>query len=114
MSGSYFATNWQSDDLALWHLDQRINDRGMPIDVELAQAGARQAVAEKERLTTRFKELTGGLGPTQRAKIQDFMNARYGLVLTSTAGEVTKPLLQDPNTPDELTTKPAPRSMPRC
>ena len=87
--------NWQSDDIAMWHLDQRINDRGFAVDIELAEAGAQAAIDEKEYLNTRFAVLTGGLQPTQRAKVQEFINTTYGLSLGSTAKPVLVPLAAD-------------------
>ena len=87
--------NWQPDDIAMWHLDQCINDRGFAVDIELAEAGARAAIEEKTYLNTRFAELTGGLRPTQRAKVQEFINTTYGLSLESTAKPVMAPLAAD-------------------
>ena len=94
--------NWQSDDIAMWHLDQRINDRGFAVDIELAEAGARAAIEEKEYLNTRFAVLTGGLQPTQRAKVQEFINTTYGLSLDSTAKPSITPLLDDVAMPESL------------
>ena len=35
--------NYRGAELALWHLDQRINDRGMAVDLDLAHAAIRAA-----------------------------------------------------------------------
>ena len=118
--------NWKPDDVAMWHLDQRINDRGFKVDVELAEAGARAAETEKASLEKRFRELTGGLhptrdagrdatsryaalaaragglAPTQRAKVQEFINVNYGLDLDATAKHVMQPIADDDSLPDEL------------
>lgn len=93
--------NWKADDIAMWHLDQKINDRGFKVDVALAQAGALAAEKEKASLESRFRELTG-LAPTQRAKVQEFINANYGLDLDATAKHVMQPIADDDSLPDEL------------
>lgn len=94
--------NWSPRDVALWHLDQRINSRGFYADGELAAAGARAATAEKALLASRFAELTGGLAPTQRAKVQEFINTKFGLSLTSTAKPAVEPLVKDTSKPADL------------
>ena len=94
--------NWQPDDIAMWHLDQRINDRGFAVDIELAEAGARAATEEKTYLNTRFAELTGGLQPTQRAKVQEFINTMYALGIESTAKPVMEPIAADETQPPAL------------
>ena len=94
--------NWSPRDVALWHLDQRINSRGFYADGELAAAGARAATTEKALLASRFAELTGGLAPTQRAKVQEFINTKFGLSLTSTAKPAVEPLVKDKSKPAEL------------
>lgn len=94
--------NWSPRDVALWHLDQRINSRGFYADGELAAAGARAAATEKAMLASRFAELTGGLAPTQRAKVQEFINTKFVLSLTSTAKPAVEPLVKDKSKPAEL------------
>lgn len=94
--------NWQPDDIAMWHLDQKINDRGFAVDMDLARAGAQAATDEKTYLNTRFAVLTNGLQPTQRAKVQEFINTTYGLSLDSTAKPSITPLLDDVAQPESL------------
>lgn len=94
--------NWSPRDVALWHLDQRINSRGFYADGELAAAGARAATTEKALLASRFAELTGGLAPTQRAKVQEFINTKFGMSLTSTAKPAVEPLVKDKSKPADL------------
>lgn len=94
------AWNWQPRDLALWHLSERINDRGMQIDRELCAAGAVAAVAEKDRLRAEFVTLTNAhpieptpTAPSQRDKFRAYLNARFGLALADTKKETFQPLL---------------------
>lgn len=57
-----------------WILDQKINQRGILIDRGFVKAC--QNVLEQVRtpMTERFKELTGGIAPTQREKILNWVN----------------------------------------
>lgn len=94
--------NWQASDVADYHLDQRINDRGFCVDTELAVAGARAAITEKGTLHRRFAELTGGLAPTRRAAVQQFIASKYGLHLEATAKHIIEPMVADGRLPAEL------------
>ena len=91
--------NWDSTAVAEWHCDQRINERGFYADRELTQAGIRAATAEKLRIGTRFRELTGGVvdRPSQRAQFMDFLNTRFGLHLDNTRGDTFQQELKNPN-----------------
>lgn len=46
--------NYQGDELALWHLDQKINDRGVYIDLDLAH-GALAASTKNRRYCARVR-----------------------------------------------------------
>ena len=94
--------NWEETTIAEWHLDQKINDRGFKVDMELALAGAAAAIEEKERITIRFAELTGGLTPGQHAKVLQYLNEEYYLGLDSAAKEILIPLTKDESLPPEL------------
>lgn len=47
-------------ELSLWHLDQKINDRGFCVDTELATGATHAAEKEKTRLKTKVSEVTMG------------------------------------------------------
>lgn len=47
-------------ELDLWHLSEHINDRGLPIDRELAQAAIKLTDIELDRLNAEVYELTDG------------------------------------------------------
>jgi DNA polymerase len=59
----------------LWHLDQRINDRGIAVDVSLAHAALRAFERTSRSLAVRSGRLTGGAvgSLTQRAKLLDYL-----------------------------------------
>lgn len=71
---TYQATGGLGMERKVWEVDQRINQRGIKIDVEFVHAC--QNVLEQVRIpmTAEFKQLTGGISPTQRAKILDWVN----------------------------------------
>lgn len=94
--------NWDAEDIALYHLDQRINDRGFCADLELAMAGSAASEREKTTLRKRFAELTDGLRPSQRGQVQAFINGRWGLGLTSTAKHIMQPIADGDAHPPDL------------
>ncbi len=47
------------EELALWHLDQRINDRGVLVDTELADAAVELVEREQKRLDKEMRRITG-------------------------------------------------------
>lgn len=87
--------NWNASAIAEWHCDQRINERGIFIDRELARAGVHAAVSEKARIGQRFREITGGLNPGQRDKVKDFVLERYHVALDNTTKDTFTQLLKD-------------------
>ncbi|WP_313330719.1 DNA polymerase I [Comamonas sp.] len=95
--------NWDSSAVAEWHLDQRMNVRGFRVDQDLTRAGAQAAVAEKERIATRFSELSHGeFTPSQRAKFQAYLSARLGVELDNTQSGTFKVMLRDPDLPADV------------
>lgn len=95
--------NWDASAIAEWHLDQRINERGFQVDTELTKAGARAAIVEKERIATRFAELTNGaFRPSQRALFQAYLNERLGKNLDNTQSGTLQILLRDKTLPADV------------
>ena len=98
--------NYTGRELALWHLDQRINDRGVGVDVELVDAAIRTAEREKQRLALRTQELTGydaetGQGvasATQRDKLLEHILLEHGVALPDMTADTLERRLED----DEL------------
>lgn len=97
------APKWNYPDnateLALWHLDQTINDRGVAVDLELAQ-GAVAAVAQAQgELALEVQELTGGAvrAATQRDALLAHLLEAYGVLLDDLRGSTVERLLGDPD-----------------
>ena len=62
-----------------WLISERINDRGMKVDLELARYAERYASAEKEELGARLSELTDGAVTkvTQSARLVKFLKEEF-------------------------------------
>lgn len=90
--------NWDASAIAEWHCDQRINERGFQVDVELTRAGAAAALAEKERIGTRFRQLTRGIveRPSQREQFKEFVNIEFGIALEDTTKDTFQQMRKDP------------------
>jgi len=72
-------TAWRVD-VAVRKADYAINRRGVPIDVDLCRAAIELSDRVKRRELARFAELTGGLAPTQTAKLLAFLRGNGVLV----------------------------------
>lgn len=70
--------NYRGRELALWHLDQKINNAGLPIDTELVDAAFVVIDCALESLNERTRELTdGALANTKsRAKVLAWLEER--------------------------------------
>lgn len=95
--------NYCDGELALYHQDQRINDRGFAVDLALAKAAKAMSATAREKLDARIFELTEGRVNklTQRDRMLDEIDVLEALtkddVKTALAGEldpVTRELLE--------------------
>ena len=66
---------------ALWVADQRVNDRGIAVDRDLAQSAIRAFERTCRALAARISDLTGGVvtSATQRQKMIDFLREAEGM-----------------------------------
>ena len=97
------AWNWDASAVAEWHLDQRINERGFQVDQELTRAGARAAITEKERIASRFAELSNGaFRPSQRELFREYLSQRLGTPLDNTQSGTFQVMLRDPAVPADV------------
>ena len=79
----------------LWILDQKINDRGVAVDLELARAALRAAARAGADLADRAKAATGGVvgSLTQRDKLMAYLASEYDYIPQDmTKGTVTAAL----------------------
>lgn len=94
--------NYRGEELALWHLDQRINDRGVQMDVELARAAIEATEREKDRLAERTLALTDGHveKATQRDALLAYILAAHDIELPDLQTSTVEKLLDtDPDLP---------------
>lgn len=96
--------NYHGDDLKLWHLDQRINDRGIPVDVDLAVAAMNAVEVEQERLANRAQALTDGeiQAATQRDAMLAYSLKTFGVHMADMRGSTIESKLNDPELPPAL------------
>ncbi len=75
--------NYKGEELALWHLDQRINDRGVLVDIDLAEAAIVASERAKAELARRTEEITNGgvQASTQRDALLRHLLSEYGIAL---------------------------------
>jgi DNA polymerase len=57
----------------LWILDQTINERGIPVDMQFVHKAKTLADKERERLTEELRELTGCENPNSRNQMLQFL-----------------------------------------
>ena len=88
-----------SEHLA-YMVDQRINDRGVSIDRELARAAALRAVSEKDSLVRAFEQ-KNGFSPTQREKFLSWAKKR-GVKLFDTRATTMKLAMLRKDFPEEV------------
>lgn len=96
--------NYQGRELSLWRLDQRINDRGFRVDVELARSAVAAISQEQRRLKDRAWALTGGEVESTRKRDQllEHILADYGIVLKDLKKDTLERLIEDPELDDWL------------
>lgn len=92
--------NWQPRDIAAWHYDQRINDRGFQVDTELAEAAVKACAVAARDNADRTSELTDGRVErvTQRDRLKEFL-AEHGVDLPDMTKSTLERRIDDPNLP---------------
>ena len=86
----------------IWLLDQKINLRGVPVDLESVDAIVALIAEREEHLRGQFAKLTNGevSGPKSYVKLKEWINAQVPWAnLTSVDKTATEELLKDPRLP---------------
>lgn len=81
---------------ALWLLDQKVNDRGMPVDVLFVEKMYRLATRAKEESKLNFEKMTGVLNANSPAQIKKWA-ATQGYPYPSLNKDTVASALKDPN-----------------
>lgn len=89
--------NYRGAELELWHLDQRINDRGFLVDLDLANAAIKSVEQVQAGLAVRAQDLTNGevQAATQRDAVLLHILSEYGIDLADLQSATVKTLLKD-------------------
>lgn len=92
------------DELALWHLDQKINDRGFAVDLALARAAIEAVAVEQTRLKREVSEATNGLvsSPSKRDQLLTFILSEYGVQLPDMKADTLRRRAEDPELPEAV------------
>lgn len=98
---------------SFWHLDQRMNERGVAVDLKLAEGAVDATTRAKARLAARTKKLSK-LNPelleetesalettTQVAKLRAYM-AEFGVDLPDLKADTVERRLEDESLPDHI------------
>ncbi|PHM39298.1 DNA polymerase I [Xenorhabdus mauleonii] len=93
--------NYQGDELALWHRDQRINDRGVCMDIQLAKAAVDAVEQEQKQLAKRTQRLTDGevQAATQRDAMLRHITTAFGVDLPDMQKSTLERRIADPDLP---------------
>jgi DNA polymerase len=89
-------------ELAIWHLDQHINDRGVAVDLDLAGAAIEAVAIEQKRLKHEIHEATDGLvhSASKRDQLLAFICAEYGVDLPDLKADTLRRRIEDPDLPE--------------
>lgn len=69
------------DEKALYALDQRINDRGVLVDMQLVDNAVRMDTIYKARLNVEAQQITGLSNPNSATQLREWLGERTGLQL---------------------------------
>lgn len=67
----------------LWTLDQRMNDRGVSLDMDLVEKIIKYDAIYQDRLMSKAREITGMDNPNSVAQLKDWYRKQYGMTLNS-------------------------------
>ena len=92
-------------ELAVWHLDQKINDRGFQIDMSFVDAAIKAVELNKAYADSTIFEATGGEveDTGSRVDLLKYIQKVYGISLASLATDSIEKLLRD-SIPEEMKT----------
>ena len=96
--------NYTGFEKQLWDLDQKINERGIKIDVSFAEAAVRAIKRAQESLAAQTSDLTLGLveTTTKRDKLLGHILAAYGVELPDMQASTLEHRMEDPELPPEV------------
>ncbi|QCW21950.1 DNA polymerase I [Caulobacter phage Jess A] len=96
--------NFDTSERQLWELDQKINDRGFKVDMDLVDAAIETIAREKDRLKVEIQTLTKGEleKASKRDELLGYIFAEFGVYLPDLKKDTLERRLEDPEVPDAL------------
>lgn len=96
--------NYTGEELALWHLDQKINDRGFQVDVDFAKGAIEAVTREQKRLAKEVQDRTDNTvqSANQRDALLAHILEQYGVDLPDMTAATLERRANDPDLPVEL------------
>ena len=87
----------------MWHLDQRMNDRGVAVDLQLAQGAVEATTLAKKLMGDRTEELTDGAveRATQVQRLRAYC-AEHGVYLPDLTADTVERRLEDESLPEHI------------
>lgn len=102
----YQCPTWNDSkfELDLWKLDQKINRRGIAVDVEFARQAVRACKEEQARNADKTRQLTEETvdRATQRDRLLQFIFVEHGVTLPDLKADTVERRLEDPELPPLL------------
>jgi len=86
----------------LWHLDQRMNDHGVRLDLPMVGEIVRYDEQRREELMGEAREITGLRNPNSLAQLKAWIEWRTGLEVPQLRKDDVAALLQDPDLPQDV------------
>lgn len=98
------AWNFRDAERRLWELDQRANDRGVCVDIQLAMSAIKTVALEQGRLGDKTFQLTNGevMSASKRQQLLDFIHSYWPDVYLPDMKMDTIEKLLDGELPDDL------------
>jgi DNA polymerase len=96
--------NWTAAERELWMLDQKINDRGVQIDMDLVRAAIRAVDRAQTGLAEKAKDITGYVigAATQRDALLAYLAELFGIEMGDLRGATVEKLLSDDRLPPDV------------
>lgn len=96
--------NYPTREHALWCMDQKINERGFKVDVELADAAIAMMADEKRITDAQTRAATEGrlTSTTQRDKLLRELLIEHGVMLPDLTGDTIERRLEDEDLPEPV------------
>jgi DNA polymerase len=96
--------NYKKAEYALWLLDQRINQRGVAIDLQLVHAAEKAVELARAALAVQTDEMTDGAvaSATQRGKMLEYVFEFYGIHFDDLRKDTLERACDNPDIPEPV------------